>query len=58
MKNQQKDVTILVREDEAGTKEDEAGTKASVIGIEGRRVNEEIYATQLVNLVMDWLQTI
>ena len=39
-------------------RKDEAGTKASVIGIEGRRVNEEIYATQLVNLVMDWLQTI
>ena len=51
MKNRQKDVTILVREDEAGT-------KASVTGIEGRRVNEEIYATQLVNLVMDWLQMI
>ena len=51
MENRQRDLTILVREDEAGT-------KASVIGIEGRRVNEEIYATQLVNLVMDWLQTI
>ena len=51
MENRQRDVTILVREDEVGT-------KASVIGIEGRRVNEEIYATQLVNLVIDWLQMI
>ena len=51
MENRQRDVTILVREDEVGT-------KASVIGIEGRKVNEEIYATQLVNLVIDWLQMI